>query len=80
VDGNTARDARIALGGVAVSAVRAAGAEKELEGKVLGDAVIEQAADLASQNLAPQGDYRGSVEYRTEMAIVLTRRAVKELR
>ena len=79
VEGNTARDVRIALGGVEPSAVRAAGAEKALEGKGLSNAVIEQAAELASQDLAPQGDYRGSVEYRAEMAIVLTRRAVQGL-
>ena len=79
VEGNTARDVRIALGGVAWRAVRAAGAEKDLEGKVLGDAAIDQAAGLASQDLAPRGDYRGSAAYRKEMAVVLTRRAVKAL-
>lgn len=74
-----ARDVRIALGGVAESAVRAARAEKELEGKRLSDEEIEKAAALASQGLSPRGDYRGSVVYRKEMAVVLTRRAVKEL-
>jgi CO/xanthine dehydrogenase FAD-binding subunit len=78
-DGNTARDVRIALGGVAWSAVRAERVESELEGKALGDGVIEPAARLASQGLSPRGDYRGSVEYRKEMAVVLTRRSVKEL-
>ena len=79
VDGNTTRDVRIALGGVGLSAVRARGTEKELEGKRLGEGEIEKAAGLASQGLSPRGDYRGSVEYRKEMAIVLTRRVVREL-
>jgi CO/xanthine dehydrogenase FAD-binding subunit len=41
--------------------------------------VIEDAARAAAQGLSPRSDFRGSVEYRKEMAVVLTRRAVKEL-
>ncbi len=79
IDKGVARGVRIALGGVAEIAVRAVDAEKELEGKTLGDSVIEGAAHLASQGRLPRGDFRGSAEYRKEMAVVLTRRAVKEL-
>jgi carbon-monoxide dehydrogenase medium subunit len=79
VDGKTAREVRLALSGVGEKAVRARNAEMVLEGQGLGDSVIESAARLASQGLSPRGDYRGSVEYRQEMAIVLTRRAVKAL-
>lgn len=74
-----ARDVRIALGGVGENALRAAGVEKELEGKALSDVAIEKAAGMASQSLSPRGDFRGSVAYRKEMAVVLTRRAVKGL-
>jgi len=89
VDGNTARDARIALGGVAESAVRAAGAEKSLEGKKLRDeetpalafgASVDRAVGAIRESpLQPRGDYRGSVAYRKEMAVVLTRRAIKAI-
>ena len=73
------RDVRIALGGVGEIAVRASAAEKALEGQALSDAIVENAARLAREGLSPRGDFRGSVEYRKEMAVVLTRRAVKEL-
>jgi probable selenate reductase FAD-binding subunit len=79
IDNEVAREVRIALGGVAWSAVRAGKAERDLENKGLGDAVIEEAAFGAVEGLSPRGDYRGSVEYRREMAVVLTRRAVREL-
>ena len=70
---------RIALGGVGETAVRASAAEQALEGQTLSDAVIESAARTAAEGLTPRGDVRGSAEYRQEMAVVLTRRAVKEL-
>jgi CO/xanthine dehydrogenase FAD-binding subunit len=79
IENGIAREVRIALGGVGEIATRASAAEQAWEGQILNDAVIEQAARLASQDLSPRGDYRGSAEYRREMAIALTRRAVKEL-
>ncbi|MCI0477428.1 MAG: FAD binding domain-containing protein [Anaerolineales bacterium] len=87
IENGGARDTRIALGGVGEIATRASAAENELEGQPLNDAVIEKAARVASQDLSPRDDpsttlrtsFRGSAEYRKEMAIVLTRRAVKEL-
>lgn len=74
-----ARDVRIALGGVGEAAMRASAPEKALEGQSPNDPTIENAAHLAREGLSPRGDFRGSVEYRKEMAVVLTRRAVKEL-
>lgn len=75
-----ARNVRIALGGIGVTALRVAGAEKELEGKSLGDGKIDRAAGAIHESpLQPRGDFRGSVAYRKEMAVVLTRRALKEV-
>ncbi|MDE3090486.1 MAG: FAD binding domain-containing protein [Chloroflexota bacterium] len=88
IDKTVAREVRIALGGVAETVVRAGDAEKELEGKSLSDSVIERAARAAADAMSPalsraegspRGDFRSGVEYRKEMAIALTRRAVKEL-
>ena len=79
IEKNMARDVRIALGGIAETAVRASAAEKVLEGQALIDALVEKAARAAVEDLSPRGDFRGSVAYRKEMAVVLTRRAIKEL-
>ncbi len=79
IEKGIARDARIALGGVSEFAVRASASEKVLEGQSLNDVLIEKAASVATQGLTPPSDFRGSTEYRKEMAFVLTRRALKEL-
>lgn len=48
-----------------------------LVGKTPGDDVIGEAARLASEAASPSADRRGSVEYKTHMAAVLTGRALR---
>jgi carbon-monoxide dehydrogenase medium subunit len=79
IENGVARQVRVALGGVGATAVRATATEQMLEGQPIMPETLERAAELASEGLAPVGDYRGSVEYRKEMAVVLTRRALREL-
>ncbi len=79
IGNGVARNARIALGGVGQLAVRATRVEQEIEGKALNGQLIEAAAGKAAEGVTPLGDFRGSIEYRKEMAVVLTRRAVEEL-
>jgi carbon-monoxide dehydrogenase medium subunit len=72
--------ARIALGSVAPTIVRAAAAEAYLAGKDLTDAVVEQAAELTASAARPITDVRGSADYRRDMVRVLTARALRQLR
>jgi carbon-monoxide dehydrogenase medium subunit len=76
---DTVTEARITLGSVAPTIVRAENAERFLTGKILTPEVVTQAADLVTQNIAPISDVRGSAEYRSYMATVLTRHALEEL-
>jgi CO/xanthine dehydrogenase FAD-binding subunit len=78
IENQVAHNVRIALGGVGEIAMRAIAVEKMLEAQMVNDALIETAARLAANDLSPRGDFRGSAEYRREMAMVLTRRAVRE--
>jgi len=74
------RGARIALGAVAPTILRAGDAEAYLAGRCLTDEVIAQAAELAAQAARPISDVRASAEYRRALVRVLTAQALKKLR
>jgi xanthine dehydrogenase iron-sulfur cluster and FAD-binding subunit A len=74
------RGARIALGAVAPTIVRAGEAEAFLAGRELTDEAIAQAARLAEDAARPISDVRAEAWYRSEMVRVLTARALRQLR
>jgi carbon-monoxide dehydrogenase medium subunit len=69
--------AGLGLTNVGPTPIRAADAEKFLVGKRPDAATIREAAQRASKASSPSADRRGSVEYKREMARVLTGRALK---
>ncbi len=73
-------EARIALGSVAPTIVRAPEAEAALVGTVLSAADIEKAAALALEAIRPIDDVRGSAWYRREEVVALVRRGLESLR
>jgi carbon-monoxide dehydrogenase medium subunit len=73
-------DAKIVLGAVSPTPLRARKAENVLKGKKIDGALIDRAAQVASDEAHPrQGSIRGSFEYKKEMVRVLTGRAIKEI-
>lgn len=68
--------ARIALGSVAPTPIRAYQAESILLSNPLDGSVIKQAAKAARQAADPISDLRSSADYRSQMVEVLTRRAI----
>jgi aerobic carbon-monoxide dehydrogenase medium subunit len=76
-DRATCREARIVLGCVGLTAIRARNAEDELAGKEVNDAAIARAAEAAMAAADPQPDMRGSVEYKRALVRSLARRAIE---
>jgi len=77
VKNGACEDARIALGGVAPTPIRARKAEEVLKGEKLGDGVVQEAAEIAATEIRPIDDVRSSAEYRKELSKVLVRRAIR---
>ena len=68
--------ARIALGAVAPTAVRARAAERLLEGQPASADVFRRAGQAAREAGAPIDDVRASARFRTHLAGVLVERAL----
>jgi carbon-monoxide dehydrogenase medium subunit len=78
VENGICTNARIALGAVAATPIRAPKAEQILMGNPLTDVIIEKAAIAASEGCSPISDVRASAEYRKDMVRVFTKRAIKK--
>jgi aerobic carbon-monoxide dehydrogenase medium subunit len=76
--GGTIERAGIGLTGVGPTPVKATEAEKYLAGKKADEATFAEASRLAAAAAHPSVDRRGSVEYKKEMARVLTVRALRK--
>ena len=73
---NTCKDARIILGCVGLTAIRAKEAEAALRGKPLDEKNIRVAVDAARAAADPQSDMRGSADYKRVLAGALVKRAI----
>jgi len=78
MDGERCKEIKLVLGAVAPTPIRAKKAEEILRGKKIGDALIEKAAQAASDESSPITDVRASADYRKEMVKVFTRYALRD--
>jgi carbon-monoxide dehydrogenase medium subunit len=67
----------VGITGLGPKAFRAVGVEKALKGKSTSPKLLADAARHAAQGIEPLGDLHASAEYRREMAVVFTRRALE---
>ena len=69
--------ARIALGAVAPTPIRAYKAENFLVGKPIQQSVLKEASQIAAEETKPIDDFRASAQYRRILTAVLTRRVLE---
>ncbi len=80
LDGDTVRQARLALTGAWPETARLAAAVDQLLGGPLDETHIQAATAALEQEVTPKDDFLGSADYRRAMAVVLARRALEECR
>ena len=71
-------NARIGLGGVGNTPIRAKKAEEFLKGKKITDEVLAEAARVASEETSPISGIEASAEYKKDLAGTLVKRVGKE--
>jgi carbon-monoxide dehydrogenase medium subunit len=76
--GEAVEDARVVMGAVGPTPMRARNAERLIEGSSPDDQLLERVARTAAEESKPISDVRGSAGYRREMVRVLTKRALKK--
>jgi len=76
--GERIESARVALGAVAPTPVRAPQTEAALEGQVPSDELFARAADVSAAECSPIADLRGSAEFRRHIVRVMTKRMLRE--
>jgi aerobic carbon-monoxide dehydrogenase medium subunit len=77
MDGSTIADAGVALSAAGPTTVHATRSEELLRGKNPSEELFAEAGALASEDCSPIGDGRGPVDYKRQLAGVLTRRALR---
>ncbi|MBW2056528.1 MAG: xanthine dehydrogenase family protein subunit M [Deltaproteobacteria bacterium] len=78
MDGNVCRRARVALGAVAPTPIRASRVEELLSGKKVDTEVINRCSELAKEEISPISDIRASARYREMVVSVLIKRAIEQ--
>lgn len=78
-DSGVCQEARIVLGAVAPTFVRAPEAERLLQGERLSETLAEEAGELAQKSCNPISDIRASAEYRRMLVSTLTRKSILQV-
>jgi aerobic carbon-monoxide dehydrogenase medium subunit len=77
--GGVCRNLRVALGAAGPTPIRAGAVERALEGKQVSAESVRGAAEAVAGEVEPLDDFRGSSDYKRQMAAVFTRRALEQV-
>ena len=78
LDADRIVQARVALGAAGATPLRASTVETALQGQPPTPAVIRDAAALVAEAVDPSDDFRGSADYKRDMAVVFVQRALDQ--
>jgi len=70
------KEARVAIGAAAPTVIRVPAAERILKGKKINEELLTEVMNEASKACNPINDKRGTIEYRRQVAGVLTKRVI----
>ena len=73
------RTIRIALGAAGPTPIQATAVEQLLAGQPPSPDLIRRAADAVAEQVDPLTDFRGPADYKRDMAVVFTRRAIERV-
>ena len=76
VEGTTCTNVRVALIAAGPTPLRAVEVERALVGQPVSAGAVREAAEAVRDLVDPLDDFRGSADYKREMAVVFTRRAL----
>lgn len=79
VEGGVCQEIRVALGAVAPTPIRATAVEEVLQGQQVTPEAVRAAAEAVAEQVDPLTDFRGSDDYKRDMAVVFTRRALEQV-
>lgn len=79
VENGRCREVRVALGASAPTPIRATAVEEAILGQEVNQANVRSAAEAVAGQVDPLDDFRGSAEYKRDMAVVFTRRALEQV-
>ena len=79
VEGGKIADVRVGLGAVGATAIRATVVEEALMGATPTPAALREASQKVADIVDPTSDPRGSADYKRDMAVVFTRRALEQV-
>jgi aerobic carbon-monoxide dehydrogenase medium subunit len=78
LDGDQIKEARVALGAAGATPLRATEVEAALQGQTPTADSLRDAAALVADSVDPISDFRGSADYKRDMAVVFVQRAVAQ--
>ena len=79
VNDGAVRNLRVALAAAGPTPVHATAVEQALEGQQATPENIRRAAEAVADQVDPLDDFRGSADYKRDMAVVFTRRALERI-